>query len=63
MRSVRVWFARLGELVFKQRRDVELAAEMESHLQMHIEDSIRAGIAAGGSTAASGDRVRRDRAD
>jgi hypothetical protein len=44
MRSVRVWFARLGELVFKQRRDVELAVEMESHLQMHIEDSIRAGV-------------------
>jgi predicted permease len=45
MRSVRVWFARLGEFVFKQRRDVELAAELESHMQMHIEDSIRAGVA------------------
>ena len=44
MRFLRAWFARLGELVFKQRRDVELAAEMESHLQMHIEDSIRAGL-------------------
>jgi len=45
MRFLRAWFARLGELVFKQRRDVELAAEMESHLQMHIADGIRAGLA------------------
>jgi len=44
MRSLRAWFARLGEVVLKQRRDVELSAEMESHLQMHIEDSIRAGV-------------------
>ena len=46
MRSVRVWFARLGELVFKRRRDLELAAEMESHLQMHIADGVRAGLTA-----------------
>ena len=44
MRAVRAWFVRLGEVVFKQRRDAELAAEMESHLQMHIEDGIRAGM-------------------
>jgi putative ABC transport system permease protein len=44
MRTVRAWFVRLGELVFRQRRDFELAAEMESHLQMHIEDGIRAGL-------------------
>ena len=44
MRAVRAWFARLGEVVFKQRRDAELAAEMESHLQMHVEDGIRAGM-------------------
>jgi putative ABC transport system permease protein len=45
MRAVRAWLARLGELVFKRRRDVELAAEMESHLQMHIADGIHAGLA------------------
>jgi len=44
MRSVLVWFARLGELVFKQRRDMELAAEMETHLDMHIADGVRAGL-------------------
>ena len=44
MRAVRAWFVRLGEVVFRQRRDAELAAEMESHLQMHVEDGIRAGM-------------------
>jgi macrolide transport system ATP-binding/permease protein len=45
MRAVRAWFARLGEFVFRGRRDVELAAEMESHLQMHIADGVRSGLA------------------
>lgn len=45
MRAIRAWFARLGELVFRQRRDLELAAEMESHIQMHVEDGVRAGLA------------------
>ena len=44
MKAAKAWFARLGELVFKQRREVELAAEMESHLQMHIDDGIRSGL-------------------
>ena len=44
MRSMRVWLARLGEFVFKRRRDLELAAEMQTHLQMHIEDGVRAGL-------------------
>ena len=45
MHEVRAWFARLGDLVFKQRRDLELAAEMESHLQMHVADGVRSGLA------------------
>jgi len=45
MRAIRAWFARLGELAFRQRRDLELAAEMESHLQMHIADGVRSGLA------------------
>jgi putative ABC transport system permease protein len=44
MRSFRAWFARLGELVFRRRRDLELAAEMESHLDLHIADGIRCGL-------------------
>jgi putative ABC transport system permease protein len=45
MHAIRAWLARLGELVFRQRRDLELAAEMESHLQMHIADGVRSGLA------------------
>ena len=45
MRAVRVWFARLGEPFFKRRRDAEFAAEMESHVQMHMEDGVRSGLA------------------
>jgi hypothetical protein len=36
---------RIGGLFGKERRDRELADEMESHLQMHIEDNLRAGMA------------------
>ena len=45
MRAVRAWFVRLGEFFFKRQRDLEFAAEMESHLQMHTADGIRAGLA------------------
>jgi hypothetical protein len=34
----------LGGLFGKERRDRELAAELESHVQMHIEDNLRAGM-------------------
>jgi predicted permease len=44
MSTVRAWFARLGGLFGKERRDRELAAELESHLQMHSEDNLRAGM-------------------
>jgi len=44
MRSVRAWFARLGGLFGKRRRDRELAAEIESHVHLHIEDNLRAGM-------------------
>ena len=45
MRSIRAWLARLGGLFGKRQRDGELAAELESHVQMHIEDNVRAGMA------------------
>ncbi len=44
MRRLRAWFSRLGELFAKQRREQELAAEIESHLHLHIEDNLRAGM-------------------
>jgi macrolide transport system ATP-binding/permease protein len=46
MKQLRAWLLRLGELFRKARRDRELAAELESHLQLHIEDNLRAGMTA-----------------
>jgi putative ABC transport system permease protein len=46
MKWLRSWFVRLGELFQRNRRERELAAEMESHLQLHIEDNVRAGMSA-----------------
>jgi putative ABC transport system permease protein len=46
MKLIRAWLLRLGDLFRKQRRERELAAEMESHLQLHIEDNLRAGMSA-----------------
>jgi predicted permease len=44
MRSLRVWLVRLSALFNKEFGERELAAEMESHLQLHIEDNLRAGM-------------------
>ena len=44
MRRLRAWLLRLGELFGRNRRERELAAEMDSHLQMHIDDNLRAGM-------------------
>ena len=44
MRRLQAWLSRLGELFGKRRREEELAAEMETHLQLHIEDNLRAGM-------------------
>jgi putative ABC transport system permease protein len=44
MRALRGFSMRLGELFGKERRDREFAEELESHLQMHIEDNLRTGM-------------------
>ncbi|MGA9936955.1 MAG: permease prefix domain 1-containing protein [Candidatus Acidiferrales bacterium] len=44
MRPLRAWLARFGGLFGKRRRDRDLAAELESHLQMHTEENLRAGM-------------------
>src|SRR5713101_4345555 len=44
MRLVRAWFLRLGGLFSRARRERELADELESHLALHIEDNLRAGM-------------------
>jgi putative ABC transport system permease protein len=46
MRKLRALFSRMGGLFGKEPLECELAAEMESHLQMHIEDNLRAGMSA-----------------
>src|SRR3989441_10577228 len=46
MRRLRALLFRLGGLFRQSRRRRELSAEMESHLAMHIEDNLRAGMTA-----------------
>jgi predicted permease len=46
MKWFRAWLLRVGDLFRKQSRERELSAEMESHLQMHIDDNLRAGMSA-----------------
>src|SRR5437867_13380151 len=43
-KSLRAWFQRLSDLFRKPQRDAEFIAELESHLQLHIEDNLRAGM-------------------
>jgi hypothetical protein len=43
-KSFRAWFQRFAALFHKRRRDAEFAAELESHLQLHVEDNLRAGM-------------------
>ena len=44
IRRLRGWFARLADLFGREKRERELAEELESHLEMHIEDNLRAGM-------------------
>jgi predicted permease len=44
MRPLRAWCLRFAALFHKEQRDRELAEELESHLQMHIEDNLRSGM-------------------
>jgi predicted permease len=44
LRHLRAWFVRLAGLAGREERERELAEELESHLQMHIEDNLRAGM-------------------
>lgn len=44
--QLRAWLLRLVGLFQKKRSDRKNSAEMESHLQMHFEDNLRAGMSA-----------------
>jgi macrolide transport system ATP-binding/permease protein len=44
MRQLRAWLLRCKGFFLKDARERELADEIESHLQMHIDDNVRAGM-------------------
>jgi macrolide transport system ATP-binding/permease protein len=44
MKSLRAFFSKLTGLFPNARRERELADELEGHLQMHIDDNLRAGM-------------------
>src|SRR5580704_7761575 len=44
MRGLRAWCLRFAGLFRKEQQDRELVEELESHLQMHIEDNLRSGM-------------------
>ena len=46
MRRLRAWFFRIAGFFRKKTDEHELSAEMESHLQLHIEDNLHAGMSA-----------------
>jgi hypothetical protein len=44
MRSLRALLLRVGGLFRKDQHDADLSSELESHLRMHIEENLRAGM-------------------
>ena len=44
MRALRAWLVRLASIFQRAPRDTELSEELDSHLQMHISDNVRAGM-------------------
>jgi putative ABC transport system permease protein len=44
VRRLRAWMKRLAATFARERRDAELAAELESHVAMHVEERMRAGM-------------------
>jgi hypothetical protein len=46
MKILRVWFARLAGMFSRKQRESELADELNSHLQMAVEDNLRSGMTA-----------------
>jgi predicted permease len=44
MRKLRSWVARLVASLTPSRHERDMAAELESHLQLHVDDNVRAGM-------------------
>jgi hypothetical protein len=45
MKMLRAWCIRLAGIFSRGRREGEIADELSSHLQMHVDDGVRAGMA------------------
>jgi hypothetical protein len=45
MRRLRAWSLRLAGRFGRDRRERDMTEELESHLQLHMEDNLRAGMA------------------
>src|SRR5574339_286568 len=46
MRRLRAFLVRFGGCLWRTRREQELNDEIDSHLQLHIDDNVRAGMSA-----------------
>jgi putative ABC transport system permease protein len=44
MKSVRAWIHRSAGMFAGQRAETDLSAELDSHLQLHVDDNLRAGM-------------------
>ncbi|MBS1798508.1 MAG: ABC transporter permease [Acidobacteria bacterium] len=47
MKRIRAWFLRVTGVVPRQRQEQDFSDELASHIQMHIEDNLRAGMSPG----------------
>ncbi len=47
MRIVRAFWKRVAAFFFRDKADAEIRAELESHIALHTEDNLRAGMSAG----------------
>ncbi|HEY6331137.1 MAG TPA: ABC transporter permease [Blastocatellia bacterium] len=45
MRHLRAWFFRLAGLVGGHKKDLDVADELQSHVQMHVDEFVRSGVA------------------
>jgi putative ABC transport system permease protein len=44
MKTLCAWMRRMAGLISNERREKEFASELEGHLQMHVDDNLRAGM-------------------
>ena len=63
VRPLRVFFARLAGLFGRARQERDLADELASHIQMHVDDAVRAGMTPDAARREAIAAARRDRSD